>query len=354
MNTAIRPDVVVLSGPTASGKSELAVRLAELCGGEIVNADSVQVYRGFSIGSGAPSAELTDRIPHHLFSSIDPDADFNAGIFRSRALELVSEITSRNAIPFIVGGTGLYIRALLCGLLEHDPIDEEVLEHIAERESYFRDVFGEGDSLQQRMHSWLARVDPQGASRISTNDLQRIRRALAVAIGLGVPISELQERHRNSSSELRALVVAILPEREGLYRAIDRRVDSMIEMGLIAEVEHLRRHYDPLCRGFSAIGYRHVCGFLDGVWDFQEMLRLFKRDTRRFAKRQLTWWRNQPETLGWQPFQMSELTGNLIREEKRGLENEEVSEVLAVSIKRFLGEEGRFSTENVAFLPLPI
>lgn len=293
-----RPKIAVITGPTACGKSLCALSVARLVDAEIVNADSVQVYRGFDIGASKPSEEDLTLVPHHLYSIIEPDEPFDAGAFLRCANKVIGEILERGKLPLVVGGTGLYIRSLLCGLMPVD-IPTEVKDFFA---SKIEELKCSADSKEEfciRLHGWLRELDPESAKRISQSDLQRTKRAILVCLAAKKSFAQMQVEHGNRERKYRALVVALLPERNDLYRAAELRAERMLEDGLIEEVKTLRKQYPLNSRAFNAIGYRHVGLFLDGELGYPEMLELLKRDTRRFAKRQITWWRNQPNTLGW-------------------------------------------------------
>lgn len=294
-----KPSVIVVTGPTACGKSKFALALARQLGGELINADSVQVYRGFDIGSAKPPAEEMSVVPHHLFSVISPDVRFDAGAFLRMAAEMIAQVSSRGNVPVIVGGTGFYIRSLLCGLAPVEQISDEAKAALARREE---EITGKGEDraeLGAGLHKWLSELDDETAGGLAPADIQRIRRALLVKLSTGQGLAALQGKHRHGENNFRALLIVIIPQRDRLYRAIEMRVQEMLSRGLIEEVKNLRQLYPLNSHPFGAIGYRHVNQFLEGQIDLPEMEMLVKRDTRRFAKRQMTWWRNQPAALGW-------------------------------------------------------
>jgi tRNA dimethylallyltransferase len=278
---------VVIVGPTASGKTELAVRLAEQFDGEIVNADSMQVYRGMDIGTAKPSSALRLRVPHHLIDIAEPNVNFSASDFRREADRAIAEISGRGKKIFVVGGTGLYIRALLQGLVDSPSGAGTVrreLEERAERE-------GNGALLAE-----LARVDPMSAARLHVNDRVRIIRALEVYRLTGTPISLQRCEHGFAGNYYATLKIGLEVERRDLYERIERRVDMMVAAGLVAEVQGLLvRGIDPTAKALRSIGYRQICAYLAGAYPLEEAVQLMKRDTRRYAKRQLTWFRNDNE-----------------------------------------------------------
>jgi tRNA dimethylallyltransferase len=279
--------LVIIQGPTASGKTDLAIRLAERFDGEIVNADSMQVYRGMDIGTAKPSLEMRQRVPHHLIDIVEPDADFSASDFRTAANRAIADIHRRGKRIFLVGGTGLYIRALLQGLVDSPSGDEGVrdeLKELAKRE-------GNGALLHQ-----LALVDPFTAARLHPNDQVRIIRALEVYRLTGRPISAFRSEHGFAGDHYRHLKIGIGGERQLLYERIDRRVEQMMAQGFVEEVKALLgRGYHAGLKSLRSIGYRQICAFLAGAVTLDEAVRLIQRDTRRYAKRQFTWFSRDDE-----------------------------------------------------------
>ena len=278
--------VVVVLGPTGSGKSELAERLAAAMGAEIVNADSMQVYRGMDIGTAKPSPAAVARIPHHLLDIVPPDVNYSAARFRRDAAVAISEIDRRGGKPILVGGTGLYIRALLQGLVDAPSCDDGFrrrLEGVA------------GGELLRR----LAEVDPETAARLHPNDRVRIVRALEVFHQTGRPMSAVRTEHGFSGAFYETLKIGIRVGREELYRRIERRVDGMLEAGLVEEVRSLlAAGYDRKCKSMRAIGYKEIAAYLSGEVTLNEAVSLIKRDTRRYAKRQMTWF-NRDDEIYW-------------------------------------------------------
>lgn len=297
-----RQKVILIVGPTASGKSDLAVRLAERIGGEIVNADSMQVYRGMEVGTARPSRELMSRVPHHLFGIVDPEVNFTAADYIDVADRAIAEIRTRGKIPVVVGGTGLYIRALLCGLAE-SPSADEVFRG---RMSLYAEQNG-----PHALHDLLAQVDPESAARLHVNDRVRIIRALEVFHQAGRPLSVLQDTHGFAENRYDALKIGLNVDRELLYERINRRVEGMVAAGLVAEVEGLlSRGYSPELKALGAIGYREICDHLRGKTTLFEAVDLIKCNSRRYAKRQITWFKKDPAII-W--FESSESFANIIR-----------------------------------------
>lgn len=283
----MKPRILVIGGPTASGKSDLAIELAEQLGGEIVCADSLTIYRGLDIGSAKPTAEQQRRIPHHLLDIRDPAQPFTAADFRAEAGPVIADILKRGKHPLVVGGTGLYLRVLLHGLTDAPGEDSELrrqLKQRAEREG--------GAALLEE----LRRVDPETAARCHPNNLIRILRALEVWQATGSPLSSFHERHGFGDQPYDALLLCLDLVREELYRRIDRRVELMLGAGLVDEVRGLLQAGIPAdVKPLQAIGYKEVLAHLRGELTLAAMTELIKRTTRHLAKRQLTWFRRESD-----------------------------------------------------------
>ncbi|MEW6218052.1 MAG: tRNA (adenosine(37)-N6)-dimethylallyltransferase MiaA [Thermodesulfobacteriota bacterium] len=285
--------VVALVGPTAVGKTDLALELAERLGAEIVSMDSMQVYRFMDIGTAKPSLAERRRVRHHLIDVVDPDQPYHAAAFVTDAWEAMAAIRRRQAWPLLVGGTGLYLRALSQGLFAMPALDERVRQELRDR------LAGEGEA---RLHAELAAVDPQAAARIHPHDHQRLLRALEIHASTGRSWSEHLARQGPAPAALRILVLGLTRERRELAERIQRRVASMMEQGFVNEVENLLgMGYDAGLKSMQSIGYRHVLTYLGGVWSWEECLQRLATDTRRYAKRQLTWFRRQAETVWHHP-----------------------------------------------------
>ncbi|GIV06979.1 MAG: tRNA dimethylallyltransferase [Fimbriimonadales bacterium] len=276
--------LIVIVGPTAVGKTEVGIRLAEQIGGEIISADSSAVYRGFDIGSAKPTPEEQRRVRFHLIDVAEPDEVFTAAQFRELALQAIAAIEARGKRALIVGGTGLYVRVLLHGFsLAPPPTDPEV------RARWKAEVERIGAPA---LHERLQQIDPIAAARIHPNDAMRITRAFEVYEITGAPISHWQQR---AQTELPALKIGLTMPRETLYQRIDRRVDAMIQQGMLQELQMLlQKGYNPEQPAFKGLGYRQLIGYIQGRVGWDEAVRLWKRDTRRFAKRQITWFRQEP------------------------------------------------------------
>lgn len=279
------PRLIVIVGPTGAGKTRLAMGLAERTGGEVVSADSQQVYAGMDIGTGKVSLEERARVPHHVIDVVTPDDEMTAKRFVELADRAIADIATRGRPVIVCGGTGLYVRALLLGLFAGPPASPEVRAELAEL------ARAQGACA---LHSELARVDPQAAARIDRNDEKRMIRALEVFRLTGESMSAHQARHDHRSTPPRyeARMVGVQPEREALYGAIDRRVDAMVEAGLEAEVAALRaRGYRPPLRSQQAIGYAELHDAAEGRVQRSRAIELIKRNSRHYARRQLSWYR---------------------------------------------------------------
>ena len=296
------PKLLILSGPTGSGKSELAIELASLLGAEILNADSMQVYRGMDIGTAKLPISKRKGIPHHLIDIVDPDQEFNAALFRSHALPIIDDLSRRGGIPIIVvGGTGLYVKALLGGLFKCPPSQREL------RQKLWGECEDKGSTY---LYERLCGLDSKAAESIHPMDTIRIIRALEVVYLTGRPFSEVTEEHRFSDRRFSPLHLCLYVDREVLYDRINSRTLLMIDAGLVEEVEGLlSMGYGPELKPMKAIGYRHIVGYLKGDWDLDEAVRLIQRDTRRYAKRQSTWFRADPEVVWVNPDDRSEIIG---------------------------------------------
>jgi tRNA dimethylallyltransferase len=279
---------IAIVGPTASGKSELGMFLAERLSGEIVNYDSVQVFRHFDIGTAKPTLEERQRVPHHMIDIREPTEIFTAGDYQREARAVLEEIRNRGSIPVLVGGTGLYLRALTEGLFNGPPRSthwRHRLEIMTERKG--RDY----------LHRVLKRVDPVTASRIAPRDKPKVIRALEVRLETGKPLSRhLEERPRQPLTGFDFHFIGLNPPRAELHSRIDERVCRMFRAGLVEEVKQLLSKGIPSsAKPFEAIGYRHIITDLDSCIVREDTIRIIQRDTRRYAKRQMTWFRKQSD-----------------------------------------------------------
>jgi tRNA dimethylallyltransferase len=288
-----KPKVVVITGPTASGKSSLAIEMALHFGAEIVNADSMQVYRGMDVGTAKPTITERRGVPHHLLDVADPDENFDAAKYRSLGISILHDIASRNKASLVVGGTGLYIKSLLSGLFECPPADPEL------RDELRRTWEARGPAY---LFERLKTFDPESAQKIHPHDRSRVIRALEVYYLTHQPFSSLVQRHGFKDQPFHALKICLQVDRPQLYDRINRRSVSMMEGGLVTETERLlMKGYTPGLKPMNSLGYRHARRFLDGEYDLDEAIRQLQRDTRRYAKRQVTWFRTDPEMVWMKP-----------------------------------------------------
>lgn len=276
--------LLILLGPTAVGKTAVGIALAEALDGEIISADSGAVYRGLDIGTAKPATEEQQRVRFHLIDVADPDEVFTAARFRELALQAIESIRARGKRVLIVGGTGLYLRALLHGFRLAPPPSEPELRTRLQAECRTLGTLA--------MHERLKRIDPIAGARIHPNDAVRIIRALEVYEMTGIPLSQWQQREEK---ELPALKVGLTMPREQLYARIDTRIDAMLAQGFVQEVQNLlQKGYNTALPALKGLGYRQIIEYLQGRIVLEEAIRIWKRDTRRFAKRQMTWFRKEP------------------------------------------------------------
>lgn len=280
--------IPAIVGPTASGKSELAIKLALELDGEIINLDSVQVYRGIQIATAKVPVTERQGVPHHLIDIVEPTENFTAGDYARIALRTIQEIESRNKTAIFAGGTGFYMRALVRPLFEGPKTDPELRQRLVD----LRDKRG-----AEHLHRLLERVDPHTATRISSKDWSRTMRAVEVYFQTGRRISELQpEMPAAPELATRVHVIALEPPRDQLYERINERADEMFARGLVEEVQSLiASGIPPAAKAFQAHGYRRVVEYLLGKRTREDALNQMKLDTRHYAKRQLSWWRAWPD-----------------------------------------------------------
>jgi tRNA dimethylallyltransferase len=289
--------VVVVTGPTAAGKTSLAIELARRFDAEIVNADSMQVFRFMDIGTSKPTPAQRASVPHHLLDVVTPDVPYSAGRYAVEARAAAANIHERGKLAILTGGTGLYIRAFLEGLIEGAEVDRELREAL-EREHDAAVRAGDPD----RLHRRLAASDPESAARIHPHDARRVVRALEIEARTGVPTSQVRRTHAFGDRPYRTLHLALDMERAALDVRIDARCAEMIEAGLLQEVRALQdRGYGPDLPPMQAIGYRHLLPVARGSDTLTNALPLMQRDTRRFARRQRTWLRAVPDVVWLDP-----------------------------------------------------
>ncbi len=286
---------MLLAGPTASGKTTLSLALAGALGGnlpaEVVNADSMQVYRHMDVGTAKPSAEERSLVRHHLLDVADPDEPFDAARYLSAARPVIDSLRLRGVLPLVVGGTGLYMRVLTRGICSGPPSDPAVKEEL---------ILLEKTRGLAPLYEELLRVDPEAAARIHPNDRQRILRALEVYRVGGVALSALQKPHGFSRELFPTIKIFITRERGELYERIERRVEGMISAGLKSEVEGLlAMGYGPELKSMQSIGYKQMAAHVAGALPLEEALFSIKRETRRYAKRQITWFGGEADFVSF-------------------------------------------------------
>ncbi|HYW39287.1 MAG TPA: tRNA (adenosine(37)-N6)-dimethylallyltransferase MiaA [Terriglobales bacterium] len=285
-STDREPLVVVVLGPTASGKTALALAIARRFRGEIVNCDSVAMYREFEIGTAKPSAAKRAEVPHHLLDCVDPLADVSAGEYARQARQVLREIERRRQLPIVSGGTGLYLRALLEGLFSGPERSEELRNKLRARAE---------QNGAQHLHRILRRLDSSAASRIHANDVPKVIRAIEVCLAARRPMTELWQQGREPLHGFRILRLGLNPEREVLYARINQRAAKMFDEGLIAETERLLNKYGEQARPLTSLGYKQAVQFLRGELDRESALAAAHQAHRNYAKRQITWFRREPD-----------------------------------------------------------
>ncbi len=283
------PLLIVVLGPTASGKTALSVALAERLRGEVVNCDSVAMYREFEIGTAKPSVSERARAPHHLLDFVDPTGYITAGEYARLARQALAEIKARGNVPIVVGGTGLYLRALLDGLFPGPQRSEELRERLRQRvEQYGADY----------LHRLLRRLDPEAAAKIHANDVPKLIRAIEVCLGSRQKMTEMWKRGRDPLTGFRILRLGLNPNRDALYARINRRAERMFESGLVEEAKRLLEKYGDAARPLGSLGYKQAVQLLRGETDSKAALQAAQQAHRNYAKRQMTWFRREPE-VAW-------------------------------------------------------
>lgn len=278
--------LIILAGPTAVGKTELSLRLAQRLNAEIVSADSMQVYKRMNIGTAKPSREEREAVPHHLIDLIEPDRDFSVADYKKCFEQTVSSIYDRGKLPLMTGGTGLYIRACTQAFdLEPGGPLPSLRQELKEQAEQFGPNY---------IHQRLIEVDPEAAEKIHPNDSRRVIRALEVFLSTGSPISQLQQK-RSNSFKYRVIYLFLNRDRDELYRRIELRVDHMISNGLVEEVRSLLEcGFSPQLKPMQSLGYKQISSYLQQAVSLEEAVASIKQETRRYAKRQLTWFRKEP------------------------------------------------------------
>lgn len=307
--------LIILTGPTAVGKTDLSIRLAKALNGEIISADSMQVYRYMDIGSAKITKEEMEGVPHHLIDVLDPKEEFNVTRFQSMAKQAMEEIYSRNHVPVVTGGTGFYIQALLYDVdfreNDGDGVIREGLERLGEEKG------------NEYLHQILAGIDPESAEAIHANNRKRVIRAIEYYRMTGEPISVHNRREREKESPYRFFYYVLNCDRRLLYERIDRRVDLMMKQGLVEEVRSLKAMGCTRAMvSMQGLGYKEILDYLDGTCTLEEAVYVLKRDTRHFAKRQLTWFKRERD-VRWLELEAfcddrQRIMDHIIEEFKRG------------------------------------
>jgi len=289
------PLLVVIVGPTASGKSALAIQLAEQFSGEIVSCDSVALYRHFDIGTAKPGREQRALVPHHLLDIAEPDEPFTAGEYARQARAIIHEIARRGRLPIVVGGTGLYLRALLEGLFPGPQRSEQLRERLRERAA---------ESGPSYLHKLLTRLDPAAAAKVHSNDVPKLIRAIEVCLTSSAPISELwQQRGRDPLRGFAVLRVGLSPPREQLYERINQRAQHMFDSGLVEETKLLLERYASKgVMPLESLGYKQAAQFLRGEATREQAIAAAQQGHRNYAKRQMTWFRREPDVVWLEGF----------------------------------------------------
>lgn len=288
MTVSPDPLLVVILGPTGSGKTALSLSLAERFGGEIVNCDSVAMYREFELGTAKPTVSERASAPHHLLDFVDPAGYITAGEYARQAREVLREISARNALPIVVGGTGLYLRALLEGLFAGPRRSEELRERLRQRAA----ERGTG-----YLHGILSRLDPPAATKIHPNDIPKLVRAIEICVASRTKMTEMWGQGREPLRGFRILRLGLDPGRQALYERINQRAQRMFAAGLVEETKTLLTKYGETSRPLAALGYKQAVQLLCGTIDEETAVRTAQQAHRNYAKRQMTWFRREPDVV---------------------------------------------------------
>ena len=290
MNFMEKPEVIVICGPTASGKTALSIELAKRINGEIISADSMQIYKDMDIGTAKPTAEEMGDIKHYLIDCISPDVRYSVADFKKDAINAIEEIVSKGKRPIVVGGTGLYIDSLIYG------IDYNEVKTDLNYRDYLEKVIEEKGL--DHLYNKACEIDPEAMNKISKNDKKRICRVLEIYKSTGKTKTQLEIESRQKESKYEFDVFAINMERSVLYERINKRVDIMINNGLIDEVKNLIGKYDEIPTAMQGLGYKEVVQYFDGIYSKEEMIDKIKMESRRYAKRQITWFKRN-KSIHW-------------------------------------------------------
>jgi len=294
-----KPKVIVICGPTASGKTALSIELAKKINGEIISSDSMQIYKNMDIGTAKPSEQEMQGIKHYLLDFVEPNQRYSVAEFKKDAESAIEEILKKGKTPIVVGGTGLYVDSLIYGIEYQDiELDEEYRQELENR------VETEGLS---KIYEEAQKIDPQAMEKISSNDKKRILRVLEIYKATGKNKTEQEIESRKKGVKYDYKVFAINWERELLYERINKRVDIMIEQGLVQEVQELLKKYNQFPTAMQGLGYKEVVEYLEGTTTYEEMIEKIKMETRRYAKRQITWFKKNKQTIWIGPYDLQKI-----------------------------------------------
>lgn len=299
MSGSIPPKIIIIGGPTASGKTRFGIDLAKAVNGEIVGADSLQIYRHLDIGTAKPTASEQAEVRHHLVDIRDPDEKFNAALFKELADEAIADILQRKKVPIVIGGTGLYLRILVRGLFEAPDADEPLRERLNQEAQ----AYG-----IEHLYRRLQLVDPELAAKVELRDRSRIMRGLEIFEQTGIPLSQHQKAHDYSANSYLPLKIALTFPRQELYQRIEMRAKLMIEGGLLEEYERLlEMGYSPSLKPLCSLGYRQMGEHLVGRYSFEQAMQEIIKHTKRYAKRQTTWFRKEDD-VHWVAMPIDDIT----------------------------------------------
>ncbi|OGR03449.1 MAG: tRNA (adenosine(37)-N6)-dimethylallyltransferase MiaA [Deltaproteobacteria bacterium RIFOXYD12_FULL_50_9] len=299
INLAIDNKIIALIGPTGIGKTKLSLAMAEAFSCEIVSVDSMQIYRFMDIGTAKATHEERQRVQHHLIDIVDPDTEYNLARYIEDAQQACNNIAARGKTPLLVGGTGLYLKGLLEGVFSLPPVKESLRKELQQQLA---------EKGRASLYSELQSIDPESAARIHPNDTHRLLRALEIFYATGIPWAEHQQSYNYGPPLRNVLKIGLTCDREELYQRINARVTTMIEEGFLQEVQKLlERGYSPDLPSMKSLGYRHLLCFISGEWSWDHAAFILARDTRRYAKRQFTWF-HKDESINWfNPQQQNEI-----------------------------------------------
>ena len=298
-----KPKVIVICGPTASGKTTLSIQLAQKINGEIISSDSMQIYKDMNIGTAKPDQQEMQGIKHYLLDFVEPNQRYSVADYKKDAENAIEDILQKGKVPIIVGGTGLYVDSLIYGIeypnIEFDENYRKELERRVEKEGL------------EKLYEKAKKIDPQAMKKISRNDQKRILRVLEIYNATGKTKTEQEIESRKNEVKYDYRVFAINMDREKLYDRINKRVDIMIQKGLIEEVENLLKKYNEFPTAMQGLGYKEVVEYLDGKISKEDMIEKIKQETRRYAKRQITWFKKNKQTIWIGPHDLQKILDTL-------------------------------------------